>query len=110
MLLRIVFLIAAIGFVAWVLYVFVSSYLEASGDRWTRVWLAFKASKTIIWAQFIQLIGALGVILTTVTDWSGIPGFSNILSRYMTQENVLFAMAVFGFITEMLRRYRSKDS
>ena len=109
---RAIFVTVALASLAYVFYTFATNYLEAEGSRLQRIWLAFKASKTIIWSQCLTVVSALTALFLQASETIlNYPGVRDIMNQYMTPGNVLLTITVIGFITDQLRRWNSnKDS
>ena len=95
--------IAFAGF-GWITYSFISSYLESSGDRWTRFLFAFRYSYTILWARFTMAVGFATAFLVNAADYFNLPGVSDVLQQYMTPTTVSMVGVAIMIVTEIARR------
>lgn len=101
---RLVIGLASFGVVGWLTYDFLTSYLHASGSRWTRFQIAFKGSMTIAWQRFVMAVTFMTSGLVELADYFNLPGVGDALRQYLTPSTVMIMMAAVAIVSEFTRR------
>lgn len=107
---HLVILLAALCLVAFIVYDFVTTYRSAMGTTWERILAAGKHTETILWARFVQFVGAMSALLAGTADWLNMPAVGDFI-RTILADPVYVAGAFVGIaiITEWARRYNATD-
>lgn len=102
--------LAALGLAAFIVYDFVTVFRSATGTTWQRILAAGKHTETILWARFVQLVGALSAFLAGSADWFNLPAVGDFI-RTVLSDPVYVAGAFVGIaiVTEWARRYKATD-
>lgn len=99
-----VIVVALFAVVGWQLYETVLAYRRATGTTWERLKAAFKDSATIAWTRLNALSVSLGTLVTTASDWAGMPGIKDAVTPYLTPQFLLVYTLVILIGNEIARR------
>lgn len=102
---RLVLLVVTLALFARVVFLMWKGYSAAAGgSQWERWLAAGRHSASVLWANFITVVGALLAGVAGLADLAGAPGISTAIQQYMDPQWVGIGMIAIAVVIEVARR------
>lgn len=96
--------LALAAFVAYVVYVVVSTWIRETGSPWQRVLATAQHSATILWAKFTAVLAIIAGGLEYVADYLGTPEIGDAIKAAMKPQYVAAFMVLVAIVTIWARK------
>ncbi len=92
------------AFVAYVVYVVVSTFLKETGKPWERLLATAQHSATILWAKFTAVLGVIVGGLEYIADYVGQPEIAEAIKAAMQPKYVAVFVVFVAVVTIWARK------
>lgn len=96
--------LALAAFVAYVVYVVVSSYVKSTGSPWQRLLATAQQSATILWAKFTAAVAVMAAGLDYIADYIGAPEIQELIKSAMKPTYVAGFVVFVALVTIWARK------